>query len=154
MVKPKSITLPPVVADVSVRSLLVQAGARVTPAREAVLAILLATPRALSHVEVEQAARERGLTADRVTLYRVLDWLVTQGIAHKIEGRDRVWRFNAVAAAEPGHAHFHCSRCGRVFCLEGALPGRVPVLPPGFRFERLEYTIQGVCPQCDADAGA
>ncbi len=134
-----------------VRQILAQAGARITPAREAVLDILLASTRALSHQEVEQAARERGLNADRVTLYRVLDWLVTQRLAHKIEGRDRIWRFNAVAAAEHAHAHFHCTRCGRVFCLEQALPSLIPNLPPGFRFERVELTVQGLCPHCAAE---
>ena len=133
-----------------VRDLLAKAGARITPAREAVLDILLAAPRALSHLEVEQAARERGLNADRVTLYRVLDWLVTQRIAHKIEGRDRVWRFNAVVEDDHAHAHFHCTRCGRVFCLELPEPRMAPALPPGFRFEKAELTLQGVCPECGA----
>lgn len=137
-----------------VRELLAKAGARVTPAREGVLDILIATPQAMSHLEVELAARERGLEADRVTLYRVLDWLVNQGIAHKIEGRDRVWRFNAVAAADHGHVHFHCTHCGRVFCLEQAQPRVVPKLPPGFRFEKAELTLQGVCPQCAGDGPA
>lgn len=133
-----------------VRALLAKAGARITPAREAVLDILLAAPRALSHQEVELAARERGLSADRVTLYRVLDWLVNQRIAHKIEGRDRIWRFNAVATDDHAHAHFHCTRCGRVFCLELPQPSIAPALPPGFRFERAELTLEGSCPECDA----
>ena len=138
----------------SVRDILAKAGARVTPAREGVLDILLAAPQAMSHLEVEQAARERGLEADRVTLYRVLDWLVTQGIAHKIEGRDRVWRFNAVAAADHGHVHFHCTHCGRVFCLELPQPSFAAKLPPGFRYEKAELTLQGVCPQCAGDSPA
>jgi Fur family transcriptional regulator, ferric uptake regulator len=113
---------PPTVSPA--RSRLLDMHARATPARERVLDILLAGPRALSHQEIEAAARERGLDFDRVTLYRVLDWLVTQRLAHKIEGRDRVWRFNAVTVteAEHGHAHFHCTRCGKVFCLEQMQP--------------------------------
>ncbi|MEW5788854.1 MAG: transcriptional repressor [Pseudomonadota bacterium] len=131
-----------------VRDLLARSGARITPARETVLAILLEAPRALSHLEVEQAARQRGLTADRVTLYRVLDWLVGQGLAHRIEGQDRVRRFNAEAAVEHAHAHFHCTRCGQVFCLEQPLPRHKPQLPEGFRFEGMELTIRGLCPTC------
>lgn len=129
---------------------LLDVGARATPARERVLDILLAGPRALSHQEIEAAARESGLDFDRVTLYRVLDWLVTQGLAHKIEGRDRVWRFNAVTVteAEHGHAHFHCSRCGKVFCLEQMQPSFALTLPAGFRYEKAELTIQGLCPNC------
>ena len=132
------------------RTRLLDAGVRGTPAREQVLAILLAATRALSHQEVEAAAHEHGLEFDRVTLYRVLDWLVTQGLAHKIEGRDRVWRFNAVTVTETehGHAHFHCTRCGKVFCLEQMQPSFAVSLPTGFRFEKAELTVQGLCPGC------
>ncbi len=132
------------------RNRLLHIGARSTPAREQVLDMLLAAPRALSHQEIEVSAREQGLNFDRVTLYRVLDWLVTQGLAHKIEGQDRLWRFNAVTTHEHGHAHFHCTRCGQVFCLEQTQPSFALTLPPGFQFERAELTIQGVCPGCAA----
>jgi Fur family ferric uptake transcriptional regulator len=125
-------------------------GARLTPAREQVLGILLAASRTMSHQEIEGTAREQGLNFDRVTLYRVLDWLVTQGLAHKIEGRDRIWRFNAVTVTETehGHAHFHCTRCGKVFCLEQMQPSFAVTLPAGFLFEKAELTVQGVCPEC------
>ncbi len=132
------------------RTRLLDVGARSTPTREHVLAILLAAPSAMSHQEIEATARELGLDFDRVTLYRVLDWLVTQGLAHKIEGRDRVWRFNAVTVteAEHGHAHFHCTQCGKVFCLEQMQPSFALTLPTGFRYEKAELTIQGLCPNC------
>ena len=134
----------------SARNRLLDVGARATPAREHVLEILLAASRALSHQEIEAAARKQGFNFDRVTLYRVLDWLVTQQLAHKIEGQDRVWRFNAVTvtSTEHGHAHFHCTRCGQVFCLEQLEPSFAVTLPAGFRFEKAELTIQGICPSC------
>jgi len=136
------------------RNRLLDVGARATPAREQVLDILLLAPRALSHQEIETTARDQGLNFDRVTLYRVLDWLVTQRLAHKIEGRDRVWRFNAITmtATEHGHAHFHCSRCGQVFCLEQLEPSFALTLPAGFQFEKAELTIQGVCPSCTSES--
>lgn len=121
-------------------------GERGTPARVAVLDILFATQVALTHQEVELAARQRGVRVDRVTLYRVLDWLVARGLAHKIEGRDRIWRFNAVVRKE--HVHFHCTACGRVYCLDLPLPPARPQLPDGFRFEKAEWTLQGLCPDC------
>jgi Fur family ferric uptake transcriptional regulator len=124
-------------------------GERGTPAREAVLDILLAAPAALTHQEIEHAARGRGLMADRVTLYRVLDWLVAKGLAHKIAGEDRVWRFNAVDQEGHGHAHFHCTGCGQVYCLDDLRPSFALALPPGYRFEHAELTIQGLCPRCN-----
>lgn len=132
------------------RDRLLAAGVRTTPAREHVLGILTLAQNAMSHQEIETAARAQGLDFDRVTLYRVLDWLVTHGLAHKIEGRDRIWRFNAVQVTETehGHAHFHCTRCGKVFCLEQMQPSFALTLPAGFRFEKAELTLQGLCPSC------
>lgn len=132
----------------SANEILRNAGERATPAREIVLDILLDAPRALTHQEIEQSAREACLAADRVTLYRVLDWLVARRYAHRIAGEDRVWRFNAAGPEAHGHAHFHCTACGQVFCLNDLQPALGFNLPKGFRFEGAELTIQGLCPTC------
>ncbi len=135
-------------------SLLQGAGERPTPARLAVLDILLATPRALTHTEIATAAREAGSELDRVTLYRVLDWLVEKTLAHKIAGEDRVWRFNAMGPDNHGqagaheHAHFQCSRCGRLYCLDELRPVFAFSLPPGFRCDHAELILRGLCPDC------
>lgn len=123
-------------------------GARVTQPRVEVLAALLVTGRALTHHEVERRLN-RATAIDRVTIYRVLDWLTEQGLAHKIAGDDRVWRYNVaghVHARE--HAHFKCNRCGTVICLEHA--GRRPTvrLPAGFRSQEIELTVRGLCAGC------
>jgi Fur family ferric uptake transcriptional regulator len=118
------------------------------------LDILLATPRALTHTEIAAAARQSGIELDRVTLYRVLDWLVEKALAHKIEGYDRVWRFNATGPGPRGqasaheHAHFQCSRCGRLYCLDDLRPVFAFTLPPGFRCDHAELTLRGLCPDC------
>ncbi|MCP5279860.1 MAG: transcriptional repressor [Thiobacillus sp.] len=129
-------------------------GERPTAARLAVLGILLATSTALTHTDIAAAAREAGVGMDRVTLYRVLDWLVERGLAHRIAGEDRVWRFNALAADKHGHAgahehaHFQCSRCGRLYCLDDLRPVFAFTLPPGFRCDHAELTLRGLCPDC------
>lgn len=135
-------------------TLLKSAGERSTPARLGVLDILLATPRALTHTEIAAASRKAGSELDRVTLYRVLDWLVEKDLAHKISGEDRVWRFNALAgeakdhAGAHEHAHFQCDRCGRLYCLDGLRPAFAFTLPPGFRCDHAELTLRGLCPDC------
>ena len=131
------------------RELLRAADGRLTPARLAVLEILLGSATALSHHETEDAMERRGLDVDRVTLYRVLDWLVEHHLAHRIAAEDRVWRFNAVDRVQAGdHAHFHCSRCGQIFCLDGPQSGNGFTLPTGYQPERTEITIHGRCPRC------
>lgn len=126
---------------------LVQSHGRATPARVRVLEVLLAAPHALSHAEIE-ARLEAGYCPDRVTLYRVLDWLVSQGLAHKVAGDDRAWRFNAVDRENHSHAHFHCSRCGQVFCLSELQPAFAFNLPPGYQYQKADLSIQGLCPSC------
>ncbi len=126
---------------------------RATPARVRVLDALLRSPNALTHAELESRLAETG-SLDRVTLYRVLEWLVVKGLAHRIAGEDRVWRFSAVTADAHGqawaheHAHFLCTDCGKFYCLNELHPVYAISLPPGFRCEQAELTLRGLCPQC------
>lgn len=134
---------------------LVRQHGRATPARARVLELLLAAKSAQSHAELEQRLAAQG-GMDRVTLYRVLDWLVTHGLAHRIAGEDRVWRFSAVAGGHSSHehAHFHCDTCGRTYCLEALRPVLALSLPPGYRCRAAELTLHGQCPQCSRAAPA
>ncbi len=130
---------------------LIQPLGRTTPARVRVLEVLLAAPHALTRAEVE-ARLEADACPDRVTLYRVLDWLVSRGLAHKIAGDDRAWRFNAVDREDHSHAHFRCTRCGQVFCLSELQPAFAFSLPPGYQYQKAELSIQGLCPRCSGSA--
>ena len=121
-------------------------GARATPARIRVLQLLREAPAALTHNEIELALGEQAL--DRVTLYRVLDWLVESGLAHKNTDAHRVFRFSAAAAGEhTTHIHFRCEHCGGVFCLDAAPPA-APILPSGFSLSRMDFDLRGCCSTC------
>lgn len=123
-------------------------GARVTAPRIEVLATLLAAERALTHQELGQRV-DRAREIDRVTIYRVLEWLTEQALAHRIAGDDRTWRFNAVGQGHDGdHAHFQCNACSTVFCLEDFSPGPAIRLPRGFRPQQVELTVKGLCAKC------
>jgi Fur family ferric uptake transcriptional regulator len=121
------------------------AGGRSTEHRAEVLAALTDAARPMSHHELEA----RLAPIDKVTLYRVLDWLVGQGIAHRVAGSDRVWRFAVSGGPHAGHAHFECSRCCEVMCL-GAVPAQALALgvPRGCRLEGVELTAKGLCARC------
>jgi Fur family ferric uptake transcriptional regulator len=131
--------------DSAATGLIRSIGARVTAPRVAVLAVLLQARRALTHGEIER--RAGGI--DRVTVYRVLDWLTQSGIAHRISGADRVWRFTAAAPHHAdGHAHFQCSCCGAVICLDQPAERYRLRLPAGYRQEQVELTVHGRCVDC------
>ena len=122
-------------------------GARITRPRVEILAVLLASDRALSHHEVEKHI-DRALGIDRVTIYRVLDWLSAQGLAHKIAGEDRVWRYNAAEHAHRSHAHFQCERCSTVICLDEPRRGLRVRGPRGFVSHEVALTVKGYCAAC------
>jgi Fur family ferric uptake transcriptional regulator len=130
----------------SVVLLIRRTGSRATPARVRVLQLLRVAPAALTRHEIEQALADQAL--DRVTLYRVLEWLVESGLAHRSADAQGVFRFSAAAAGEhAAHTHFRCEDCGRVFCLDAAPPA-APNLPEGFSLSRIELDLRGRCAEC------
>jgi Fur family transcriptional regulator, ferric uptake regulator len=127
---------------------LAQLNERVTAPRVAVLTALLAAKRPLSHQEVEQAVAQ---AADRVTIYRVLDWLVSQGLAHRMAGEDRMFRYAAGQSNHGAHGHFSCAVCGTVQCLGNApqlAQLAAGLLPQGAQGEKVELNISGRCARC------
>jgi len=126
-----------------------RSGARLTSPRSAVLSLLLASDHALTHQEITDTLIG-SLPVDRVTIYRVLEWLVEQGLAHRIAGEDRVWRFSVSKQIgdDHQHAHFACTQCGQTFCLDD-IPAQINAkLPPGYKQAAVDLTIRGVCAHC------
>ena len=129
-------------------------GERLTQPRVAVMACLLASGRAASHLDIAGTLADHH-AVDRVTVYRVLEWLVNHGIAHRIAGDDRVWRFminpqqvSARPAAHSHHAHFTCETCGQTFCLDKTVPKVDVKLPKGFRTSEIDLVVRGRCAHC------
>jgi len=132
------------------KALIRQSSGRVTPARVNLLSILLSAPTALNHQAIEQVAKERGLSFDRVTLYRALDWLVEQGIAHRIASVNRSWFFNATSDhSSTPHAHFHCKQCEQIYCLEEIHSTPLNNLPRHYQLDEAELSLQGQCMNCN-----
>lgn len=129
-------------------------GSRLTSARVRVLAELMAADSALTHLELQKRVEEGAEPIDRVTLYRVLDWLDEVKLAHRVAGPDRIFRFSVHASQTP-HGHFRCIRCTRMYCLKegGALlRGIKTLLPAGFVGDEVELTVSGICGACAAAA--
>ncbi|MFZ2301289.1 MAG: transcriptional repressor [Gallionella sp.] len=125
------------------------AGARATSARTWVLGLLQNAPSPLNHSEIETMLTQNGQPVDRVTIYRVLDWLANVGLAHKAADGRGVFRFS-VANPDGKHAqhvHLRCTGCGGIFCLDTPTPPQ-PKLPRGFRFGSMAIDIRGECPRC------
>ena len=123
-------------------------GGRATVGRIRILSILLAEQQAITHREIEQRLPQT-LQLDRVTLYRTLEWLAGKNLIHKVTSDDRAWRYHANRELySHQHAHFKCTRCAQVICLNGLPIERSWPLPVGYRFHEIELTVKGLCADC------
>jgi Fur family transcriptional regulator, ferric uptake regulator len=141
--------------------LITDAGLRPTKARVAVLNTLLTSTNALSHPDILAALQ--GVEIDRVTVYRVLDWLLENSLIHKISSDDRAWKFRLNAPKRNyrsadtghlgllnnhGHAHLHCQQCGTVLCIH-ELAAHIPQsLFDTYRVSNIEISLKGLCLDC------
>jgi len=125
-------------------------GLRFTPVRRKVLEILLQDHRALGAYTILDRLREDGFGSQPPVAYRALDFLVANGLAHKIE------RLNAfIACAHTNHSHtpafMICRLCDVVAealssTARSALCDAARVT--GFRIERTVVEAEGICPSC------
>jgi Fur family transcriptional regulator, ferric uptake regulator len=121
-----------------------------TPNRISVLSVFLENDHALSYQEIEAALPEN---FDRVTLYRTLHTFEAQGITHKVVGETTRYALCSGHCNEhrheDNHLHFHCTRCGKVFCLDDHLIPDIQ-LPRGYVVNDIDMIVQGVCRDCVA----
>ena len=123
-------------------------GERATSGRVHILAALLAERRAITHHEIEERVG-RTQRLDRVTLYRVLEWLNEKCFAHRMVSADRIWRFRANLDMHPRpHAHFECTRCTTVICLDDMKAEYDRPLPAGYRSQEVDLRVKGLCAEC------
>lgn len=136
-------------ADVA-ETLIRSTGERATTARVRVLGTLLASGRALTHLAVQERVAGE-MAVDRVTIYRVLRWLVSQRLASATIGRDRVWRFHIPAHYGENCAHFECDECGEIHGLKVHIPREAFRVPEGYVAHAVELVVRGQCVSCRND---
>jgi Fur family zinc uptake transcriptional regulator len=131
------------------------AGLRLTTARRRVLEILLEEHRAMGAYEVLERMQKEGLGAQPPAAYRALDFLVSNGFAHRIEGLNAF-----VACAHPGERHvpafLHCRGCGAVAEARAENCGGLlaqAAEQTGFGIEATVVEARGLCPTCLSAAG-
>jgi Fur family ferric uptake transcriptional regulator len=134
------------------RAQLREAGLRVTSSRVAVLGLLSAADRPLSHAEI--ADKLESTTVDRATVFRNLQDMTEVGILQRRDLGDHVWRYELATAAgghaADAHPHFVCSECGAVACLSGTdFSFKAPRSAPAMvRKGRFEVQLRGLCDSC------
>jgi Fur family zinc uptake transcriptional regulator len=125
-------------------------GLRLTPVRRRTLEILLEAHRAMGAYDVLHRLAAEGFGHQPPVAYRALDFLVDQGLAHRIR------RLNAfVACMHPDRAHapvfLICRACDRVAEAPGAeVRAALDTAADGagFAVERATVEALGLCPVC------
>ena len=133
-------------------------GARLTPMRREVLEALYATHRPLGAYDIaEVLAGKDGRRLAPITIYRALDFLLEQGLAHRLATR------NAFIACPHGHgagdlvAFLICESCGGVDEMSSSgVSGAIADLlaDEGFEPQLQVLEISGRCAHCRGQAHA
>lgn len=123
---------------------------RVTQPRLAVLKVVSHSRAAVSQPELE---RLLGHQIDRVTLYRCLAAFEEKGILHKVFDLQGT---AAYALCSPScsvhqhadqHAHFICTQCQNVYCLDAVAIPDLPI-PSEYQAQSVEVNVTGLCASC------
>ncbi len=129
-------------------------GARMTPVRRRVLEILLENHKALGAYDVLARLGAEGFGNQPPVAYRALEFLVEQGLAHRIQ------RLNAFTACthsgeEHAPAFLICRLCHMVAEAEASAARTsldAEAARAGFRVERSTIEALGLCPACQGAA--
>jgi Fur family ferric uptake transcriptional regulator len=120
---------------------------RNTPAKKEIHDLLFSSSVALSPIEIQKQLD--GL-CDRVTIYRVLERLLSEGTIHKIVNVDGVVKYagchSCAVKHNHNHIHFSCQKCKSVTCLENVEP--IFKLPKNYTVSEMNFTLSGLCPKC------
>jgi Fur family peroxide stress response transcriptional regulator len=118
-------------------------GFRFTPQRQQVYDVLLQKRDHPTAEEVFIRAKKAMPEISHATVYNCLDALVKSGLARQVTVDRGATRF---CPNMHEHGHFHCSECEAVFDLD--LPSQSLPLPRGFKPQRYEIAVHGICPVC------
>jgi Fur family ferric uptake transcriptional regulator len=133
------------------RLLLQSGGLEPTPSRLRVLEVIGANSAPVSAQEIF-ATVNRTAGINRVTVYRILDLLVSKGLLERLSGGGRSLVYGlAPNEHHPAHPHFHCRSCGALQCLQ---PGSLKVDLRGIersfagQIQGVEVRVDGICKNC------
>lgn len=127
-----------------------QRGASLTAIRREVLALLHRAPKGIKAYDLLEQIRHTRGNASPPTVYRALDFLIEQGLAH------RIGRMNLFVACRHGkHSapslFLVCPKCNGVTELEDAAVVSslyASLAATGHRLDSPEVEISAICPQC------
>ena len=132
------------------RELCSQRDVKLTPIREKVLEIVWRSHKPVGAYDVLDTLARSHKAARPPTVYRALDFLMAEGLIHKIESLNAY-----LGCGEAGHTHesqfLICRSCGTAEeIVDGALDAALDAATTrsGFAVERKVVEIAGMCRRC------
>ncbi|HYF85979.1 Fur family transcriptional regulator [Azospirillum sp.] len=132
-------------------ALCAERGARLTALRRRVLELVWSSHRPRgAYAILEDLSQQDGKAAAPLTVYRALEFLVEQGLVHRIESLNAY-----VGCAAPGAVHsgqfLVCEACGDAAEIDDPGVGAAidaAAAERGFRVQRPTVEVRGLCKSC------
>ena len=126
------------------------AGFRITNAREKLIELFCSAAQPLTVSELLTRLKRHGISPNKTTVYRELEFLVEQKILSEIDLLDRKKRYELLDDGH--HHHLLCDKCGKIQCVEMKndlehLESRL-VREFGFKIKRHVLEFFGNCREC------
>ncbi len=129
-----------------------QRGARLTQIRRRVLELIWSSHRPIGAYSILEVLKEERANAAPPTVYRAIDFLLEQGLVHRIQSQNA---FIGCPNPDPGHQHngmfLICTDCGNAVELEESKIDRLlksSASNQGFVIESRTVEAAGLCPDC------
>lgn len=140
--------MPDRTADEKLAGELARHGLRATRQRIAALRLLRRLKSHPTSAELHARLLPEQESLSQKTVYEILDALVQAGLASRVTAVGEPYRYEA--RPEP-HYHATCRICGQLYDVPASADGQIrgrATLPEGFRVEKIDVTIRGVCLRC------
>ncbi|MDQ2070466.1 transcriptional repressor [Natronospira bacteriovora] len=131
-------------------------GARLTPLRKRVLELIWESHEAIKAYDLLDRLGDEGGSAKPPTVYRALEFLLAQGLIHRIESENAY-----VGCRHPERTHefqlLICDDCRHVEEISVAGVTRAlgeQALKQGFRVSSQTVEVHGQCPDCRSASGS
>jgi Fur family transcriptional regulator, zinc uptake regulator len=128
-----------------------ESGRRLTPLRRRVLEELAESHSPVGAYDIVERLKKAGDSTPAMSVYRALDFLVTEGLVHRIESRNAFLACNRGHDAEEVVVFLLCERCGTVAEVTSGDVGRGLARAAGavgFEAHAPVLEIKGLCDRC------
>jgi Fur family zinc uptake transcriptional regulator len=129
-------------------------GVRLTPIRRQVLTILASVHKPLGAYEIMDQVAAQGRRPAPITVYRALDFLLENGLAHRIASRNAFMACIQAHGASETIVFMLCERCGTVGeAISDAVRDTLDqaAKSAGFSARARVVEISGLCAHCGPD---